>query len=102
MDPVELTQELVRLESINPGGSETACAELLGGLLASHGFEVQYHEFAQGRTSVAAWRGEAHRRTSFVLQAISIPFHLAMPSGRFRRLKAKFTMEKCTVAARPI
>ena len=57
MDPVALTQELVRLESMNPGGSETACAELLGGLLASNGFEVQYHEFAPGRTSVAAWRG---------------------------------------------
>ena len=42
---------------MNPGGSETACAELLGGLLASNGFEVQYHEFAPGRTSVAAWRG---------------------------------------------
>ena len=56
MDPVELTQELVRQAS-TPVEAETACAELLGGLLASHGFEVQYHEFAQGRTSVAAWRG---------------------------------------------
>ena len=57
MDPIKLTQDLVRLESTNPGGSETACAEMLGQLLASHGFETRYHEFAPGRTSVAAWRG---------------------------------------------
>ena len=99
MDPVELTQELVR-RSINPGGSETACAELLGGLLASHGFEVQYPICAGPHERRCVARGQPIDNKLCFLQAISIPFHLAMPSGRFRRLKAKFTMEKCTVAAR--
>jgi succinyl-diaminopimelate desuccinylase len=57
MDPIELTQALVARESMNPGGSETACAQLLGDLLSSNGFSVRYHEFAPGRTSVVAQRG---------------------------------------------
>lgn len=57
MDPVELTRELVAIRSINPGGSEDACARFLGALLAGEGFAVRYHEFAPGRTSVVASRG---------------------------------------------
>lgn len=57
MDAVELTRTLVCLQSMNPGGSETACAHYLGDLLGSNGFSVRYHEFAPGRTSVVARRG---------------------------------------------
>ena len=57
MDAVELTRALVAIESINPGGSEHACARYLGDLLAGEGFQVRYHEFAPGRTSVVASRG---------------------------------------------
>ena len=57
MDPIELTRELVALESINPGGSESACARFLGDLYQTHGFSVRYHEFAPGRSSVVAYRG---------------------------------------------
>jgi len=57
MDPIELTRELIAIETINPGGREDGCARHLGGLLASSGFEVGYHEFAPGRISVFARRG---------------------------------------------
>ena len=57
MDAIELTRALVQLESMNPGGSETACARYLGELLGAHGFSIRYHEFAPGRTSVVAQRG---------------------------------------------
>jgi succinyl-diaminopimelate desuccinylase len=57
MDAIELTRALVQLESMNPGGSETACARYLGDLLGTNGFSVRYHEFAPGRTSVVAQRG---------------------------------------------
>ena len=50
MDAIELTQALVRLESMNPGGSEHACAHYLGDLLGANGFSIRYHEFAPGRT----------------------------------------------------
>ena len=59
MDAIELTQALVRLESMNPGGSETACARFIGDLLGANGFAIRYHEFAPGRTSVIAQRGGA-------------------------------------------
>jgi hypothetical protein len=57
MDAVQLAQELIALESMNPGGSETACAQRLGGLLDKAGFTTSYHEVAPGRTSVVASRG---------------------------------------------
>jgi succinyl-diaminopimelate desuccinylase len=53
-DPVRLTQELVRLDTVNPTSPERPCAELLGGLLEAAGFRVSRHEFAPGRTSIAA------------------------------------------------
>jgi len=54
MDPVALTQALVRMDSVNPPGREDACARLLGGLLADAGFEVGYGVLADGRSSVVA------------------------------------------------
>ena len=57
MDPVQLAQDLIALESINPGGSENACAQHLGALLDKAGFSISYHEFAPARTSLVASRG---------------------------------------------
>jgi succinyl-diaminopimelate desuccinylase len=61
-DPVLLTQQLVRLDSINPPGSEGACAELLGALLADAGFEVRYAELSPGRLGVVATIGDDTRK----------------------------------------
>jgi len=36
--PVELTQDLVRFNTINPPGAERACAETLAALLKDGGF----------------------------------------------------------------
>ena len=38
IDPVELTRELIRFETINPPGNETPCAEYIGGILERAGF----------------------------------------------------------------
>ncbi len=38
IDPIELTRELIRFETINPPGNETPCAEHLGGILERAGF----------------------------------------------------------------
>ena len=56
MNAIELTQALVRLDSINPQSPERPCAELTGGLLEGAGFSVARHEFAPGRTSIVARR----------------------------------------------
>jgi len=57
-DPRALTRELLAFNTINPPGMERACAHLLGSMLQDAGFRVEYHEFAEGRTSLIARIGE--------------------------------------------
>ena len=57
MNAVELTRELVRMNTINPPGNERTCARHVGALLERAGFAVGYHEFADERTSVVARLG---------------------------------------------
>jgi succinyl-diaminopimelate desuccinylase len=45
---------LVQFNTINPPGNEQLCAEHLGVILAQSGFDVSYHDFAPGRTSLVA------------------------------------------------
>ena len=52
--PLEITRELVQIETINPPGRELECAQYVGKLLQDAGLQVSYHEFADGRTSVVA------------------------------------------------
>ena len=54
VDPVMLTQQLVRFDTINPTSPEVDCARFLAGLLEGGGFRVQLHEFAPGRASLVA------------------------------------------------
>jgi len=56
MNAVELTQELVRIDTVNPASPERPCADLLGRLLEEEGFSVRMHEFAAGRASLVARR----------------------------------------------
>ncbi|HEY6004773.1 MAG TPA: M20 family metallopeptidase [Anaeromyxobacter sp.] len=59
--PVELTRELVRIDTVNPTSPERPAAERLGRLLEAGGFQVSRHEFAPGRTSVVARHGPGAR-----------------------------------------
>ena len=43
IDPIELTRDLIRFETINPPGNETPCAEFIGGILERAGFRIAYH-----------------------------------------------------------
>ena len=63
MNPIELTQELIAINTINPPGDEEACARFLGTLLADSGFDVSYYAFAERRTSVVARLGGRDDRT---------------------------------------
>ena len=53
-DAVELTKSLLRFDTINPTGDETACARHLGDVLADAGFRVDYHPYGERRTCVVA------------------------------------------------
>lgn len=52
--PVELTQDLVRFNTINPPGNERACAEQLASLLEGSGFAVDIIPFGEGRAQLVA------------------------------------------------
>ena len=53
-DLLELARALIRLDSANPPGGESAAAALVAGRLEAAGFAVDRHEPAPGRTSVVA------------------------------------------------
>ena len=56
---LEITRDIVRMDTRNPPGREVECAHYLGDLLSAAGIEVSYYEFAPERTSlVAVLRGE--------------------------------------------
>ena len=57
IDPRALTRELLAFNTINPPGMERACARHLGAMLEGAGFRVEYHEFAEARTSLIATIG---------------------------------------------
>ena len=59
---VELTQELVRFNTVNPPGAERACAEHLAVLLADAGFAVELVPFGEGRAQLIARIGGAADR----------------------------------------
>src|SRR6185503_11492375 len=58
-DPVGLTKSLLQFDTVNPPGRERECARYAGAMLQEWGFSVDYHEFAEGRTSVIARAGGA-------------------------------------------
>ena len=54
MNAIELTRELLRINTVNPTNPERPCAEKVAALLEGAGYSVSFHEFAPGRTSVWA------------------------------------------------
>jgi len=54
INPVELSKELVRMNTINPPGREEPCARHLGALLESAGFRVRYHAYGDDRVNLVA------------------------------------------------
>ena len=56
MNAIALTQELVRIRTVNPLDPERPAAERVGKLLEDAGWSVSLHEFAPGRASVVARR----------------------------------------------
>jgi succinyl-diaminopimelate desuccinylase len=59
--PVELTQELVRMGTVNPTNPEAPATEHVARLLEAGGFAVSRHAFAPGRTSLVARHGRGAR-----------------------------------------
>lgn len=54
IDPILLTQELIRHRTLNPPGEEDACAHWLAGLLEKVGFVVRLYSFGPKRYNLVA------------------------------------------------
>jgi succinyl-diaminopimelate desuccinylase len=66
-DAVSLTQSLLRFDTINPPGRERDCARYAGAMLEEWGYKVEYHEYADSRTSVIARAGASDRKAPLCL-----------------------------------
>jgi succinyl-diaminopimelate desuccinylase len=56
-DAISLTKSLLRFDTVNPPGRERDCARYAGAMLQEWGYSVEYHEYADTRTSVIARAG---------------------------------------------
>jgi succinyl-diaminopimelate desuccinylase len=59
VDPVALTQRLIRFDTVNPPGREGECAQYLASLLDAAGFATRLVPLGEGRASLIARRGKA-------------------------------------------
>jgi len=62
MNALELSRELLRFNTINLPGDEQACAQYLGRILESSGFDVREYQHAASRTSLVARIGGSSAR----------------------------------------
>ncbi|MCD6294695.1 MAG: M20/M25/M40 family metallo-hydrolase, partial [Deltaproteobacteria bacterium] len=53
-DPVELTRDLIRMDTINPPGNEEPAARYLGEMLTGAGLDVSYPRLGENRTGLMA------------------------------------------------
>jgi len=98
---IELTQELVRFNTINPPGSERACAERLAGLLEGAGFAVELIPFGEGRAQILARLGGRRASCHSGSRAILIPYRSVHSPGRWIHLLPKSRTASFTGAALP-
>jgi succinyl-diaminopimelate desuccinylase len=77
MNAVELTKQIVRIDTINPKSPERPCAELLGKLLEKAGYAVRLYEFAPGRASLVARREGKEKPLAFVGHLDTVPLGAA-------------------------
>jgi len=77
IDAVQLTQQLVRIDSRNPPGRESECADLLAPLLEGLGFDVLRHSFGDSRVSLVARRAGNGRPAMFTGHLDTVPLGTA-------------------------
>jgi succinyl-diaminopimelate desuccinylase len=88
-DAIFLTKSLLRFDTVNPPGRERDCARYAGAMLQEWGYEVQYHEYSDTRTSVIARAGGNDKKPPLCLTG-----HLdVVPLGARAWTKAPFKGE---------
>jgi succinyl-diaminopimelate desuccinylase len=65
-DPVELTRQLIRFNTVNPPGQERRCAEFLAEILHGAGFQISLRDLATDRANLVAASGARRAGPSLV------------------------------------
>lgn len=99
VDPVTLTQRLVRFDTINPTSPELDCARFLAELLEDGGFRVRLHEFAPARASLVATMPGGNKAPLCFAGHIDTCRSGRCP-GRATRSRGRPTPDGCTGAGR--
>ena len=100
-DAISLTRDLLRFDTINPPGRERDCAQMAGALLKEWGFDVQYFDYQEGRTSVVARLGSSDKKAPLCLTGHLDVVPLGSRSGARTRSPARPTATSSTAAASP-
>jgi succinyl-diaminopimelate desuccinylase len=87
IDPVQLTKELVRMNTINPPGHEESCARHLGALLENAGFRIRYHSYGETRVNLVASIGGTSSKPPLCLTGHIDTVPLGQPPGPWTRLR---------------
>jgi succinyl-diaminopimelate desuccinylase len=66
-DAISLTKSLLNFDTVNPPGRERDCARFAGAMLEEWGYRVEYHEYADSRTSVIARAGGSQKKAPLCL-----------------------------------
>ncbi|MBP0623107.1 M20 family metallopeptidase [Cupriavidus consociatus] len=71
-----LTQQFVKVDTVNPPGNESALARLIGALLVEAGLQTTFHTLADGRESLVAWTGSPNEgpKLCFTGHLDTVPF----------------------------
>ena len=67
MDVISLTRKLLSFNTVNPPGNEGKIAKFVGGILAGHGFKIEYPVFEDNRLHLIAEKGLSSKRPPIVL-----------------------------------
>lgn len=59
LSSLDLTQELIHFNTINPPGDEESCAKYLAGILEAAGFQIELISFGERRAQLMARKGES-------------------------------------------
>lgn len=62
IDAIELTKQIVRMNTINPPGDEEACARHIGAMLEAAGYAVRYYPMGDRRANLVARIGGNDRK----------------------------------------
>ena len=94
MNVISLTRKLLSFNTINPPGNEDKIAKFVGGILAGHGFKIEYPIFEDNRLHLIAEKGLSSKKPPVVFSGHFDTVPLGGKAWSFDPFKGKVTEGK--------